>query len=156
MPSFAPAWPRCASSWETFPSGRVSSFARWVARPQRREAEVRPRDPFCTVAAMSEIAVVREGEGPEVLLVHGGASPGTTWGALASLRARWTLAFVHRRGYPPSPPPAEGRQDFLLDADDLVPLLDARPHVVAHSYGVLGALIAATRTPAQVRSLTLI
>src|SRR3954453_9397654 len=105
---------------------------------------------------MDALAVIREGDGPEVLLVHGGASPATTWGALASLRARWTLAFVHRRGYPPSPPPAEGRQDFLLDADDLVPLLDARPHVVAHSYGVLGALIAATRRPAQVRSLTLI
>ncbi|MEA2158702.1 MAG: hypothetical protein QOD66_1082 [Solirubrobacteraceae bacterium] len=105
---------------------------------------------------MDEIAVVREGEGPEVLLVHGGASPRTTWGALASLAARWTLAVVHRRGYPPSPPPPEGRQDFDLDARDLLSLLDARPHVVAHSYGVLGTLIAATRRPAQVRSLTLI
>lgn len=105
---------------------------------------------------MSEIAVIREGEGPEVLLVHGGASPRTTWGALAPLSARWTLAFVHRRGYPPSPPPDGGRQDFDVDASDLVPLLDARPHVVAHSYGVLGALIAATRRTRQVRSLTLI
>jgi pimeloyl-ACP methyl ester carboxylesterase len=92
-----------------------------------------------------------------VLLVHGGASPRTTWGALASLRARWTLACVHRRGYPPSPPPPDGRQDFDVDASDLVSLLDAaRSHVVAHSYGVLGALIAAARRPAQVRSLTLI
>ena len=105
---------------------------------------------------MDEIAVVREGEGPEVLLVHGGASPRTTWGALAPLTARWTLAFVHRRGYPPSPPPPEGRQDFDIDASDLVSLLDVRPHVVAHSYGVLGTLIAAARRPAQVRSLTLI
>jgi pimeloyl-ACP methyl ester carboxylesterase len=105
---------------------------------------------------MSSVAVIREGEGPEVLLVHGGASPGTTWGALAPLRARWTLAFVHRRGYPPSPPPPDGHQDFDVDAADLAPLLDARPHVVAHSYGVLGTLIAATRRPAQVRSLTLI
>jgi pimeloyl-ACP methyl ester carboxylesterase len=105
---------------------------------------------------MSSVAVIREGEGPEVLLVHGGASPGTTWGALAPLRARWTLAFVHRRGYPPSPPPPDGHQDFDVDAADLAPLFDARPHVVAHSYGVLGTLIAATRRPAQVRSLTLI
>jgi pimeloyl-ACP methyl ester carboxylesterase len=102
---------------------------------------------------MKEIAVIREGEGPEVLLVHGGASPKTTWGALAPLGARWTLAFVHRRGYPPSP---SGRQDFDVDAIDLQPLLDARPHVVAHSYGVLGTLIAATRRPEHVRSLTLI
>src|SRR3954469_342526 len=102
---------------------------------------------------MSDIAVVRKGEGPEILLVHGGASPKATWGALASLSARWTLAFVHRRGYLPSPP---GRHDFEIDAIGLESLLDARPHVVAHSYGVLGALIAATRAPAPVRSLTLI
>src|SRR4051794_36753805 len=105
---------------------------------------------------MDAVAVIREGEGPEVLLVHGGASPETTWGVLAPLRARWTLARVYRRGYPPSPPPPDGHQDFELDAADVASLLGARPHIVAHSYGVLGALIAATRRPAFVRSLTLI
>ncbi|HEV2061668.1 MAG TPA: alpha/beta fold hydrolase, partial [Solirubrobacteraceae bacterium] len=105
---------------------------------------------------MSEIAVVRVGTGPEVVLVHGGASPATTWVGLESLAERWTLAFVHRRGFAPSPDPPHGRQDFDIDAGDLVPLLDGRPHVVAHSYGALGALIAATRRPAEVRSLTLI
>jgi pimeloyl-ACP methyl ester carboxylesterase len=106
--------------------------------------------------AVSAIAVIREGKGPEVLLVHGGASPATTWSALAPLSRRWTLAFVHRRGFPPSPPPPYGRQDFDVDAADLAPLLDSRPHIVAHSYGGLGGLIAATRRPAQVRSLTLL
>ncbi len=105
---------------------------------------------------MSAVAVTREGDGPEVLLVHGGASPDATWSALAPLRARWTLASVHRRGYPPSPPPLEGRQDFEVDAADVLPLLDSGPHVVAHSYGVLGALIAAAQRPEDVRSLTLI
>jgi pimeloyl-ACP methyl ester carboxylesterase len=109
-----------------------------------------------TVVATDAIAVIRQGKGPEVLLVHGGASPSTTWGALAPLRARWTLALVHRRGYPPSPSPPDGRQDFDVDAADLASLFYARPHVVAHSYGVLGTLIAATRMPARVRSLTLI
>lgn len=99
------------------------------------------------------IAVLREGAGPEILLVHGGASPSTTWGALRPLAARWTLAFVHRRGFPPSPP---GEHDFDVDADDIAPLLDGRPHLVAHSYGALGTLIAATRRPADVRSLTII
>jgi pimeloyl-ACP methyl ester carboxylesterase len=102
------------------------------------------------------ITVIRQGSGPEVLLVHGGASPATTWSGLEPLTRRWTLAFVHRRGYPPSPPPPNGRQDFEVDAADLAPLLDSAPHVVAHSYGGPGALIAATRRPAQVRSLTLI
>ena len=106
--------------------------------------------------AMGSVAVIREGEGPEVLLVHGGASPQTTWAPLAPLAAHWTLARVHRRGYPPSPPPPERNQDFEVDAEDIVPLLDARPHVVAHSYGVVGTLIAATRRPDRVRSLTLI
>jgi pimeloyl-ACP methyl ester carboxylesterase len=105
---------------------------------------------------MGSITVVREGLGPEVLLVHGGASPLSTWGVLAPLSERWTLALVHRRGYPPSPPPSRGRQDFDVDAGDLVPLLAGRPHVVAHSYGVLGALLAAPCAPGHVRSLTLI
>ncbi len=105
---------------------------------------------------MAEVVVVREGEGPEVLFVHGGASPRATWGQLDSLKESWTLAFVHRRGYPPSPPEPDERHDFDIDAVDLIPLLDTRPHVVAHSYGVLGALIAAATRPDKVRSLTLI
>ena len=102
---------------------------------------------------MTGVAVRRVGEGPEVLLVHGGASPTTTWSGLEGLSARWTLAYVYRRGYPPSPP---GRHDFDVDADDILPMLDARPHVVAHSYGTLGAAIATARVPDQVRSLTLV
>nr|WP_245627949.1 alpha/beta fold hydrolase [Actinomadura oligospora] len=87
--------------------------------------------------------------------MHGGAGPRTTWGALAPLAARWTLGYVHRRGYPPSPP-SQKRQDFEVDAGDLAPLLVGRPHVVAHSYGVLGTLIATAAAPDGVRSLTLI
>lgn len=102
------------------------------------------------------ISVIREGSGPEVLLVHGGASPRATWSALESLKPRWTLALVHRRGYPPSPPPPGAGHDFDVDAADLAPLLHSSPHVVAHSYGVLGTLIAASRAPERVRSLTLI
>jgi pimeloyl-ACP methyl ester carboxylesterase len=68
---------------------------------------------------MHAVEVIREGDGPEVLLVHGGASPETTWGALAPLRSRWTLARVYRRGYPPSPPSPERPQDFEVDAADI-------------------------------------
>lgn len=111
---------------------------------------------IATVNAVDAVCVIREGSGPEVLLVHGGASPRTTWSTLDSLAPRWTLALVHRRGYPPSPSPPGACHDFDIDASDLAPLLDLRPHVVAHSYGVLGTLIAASRVPTHVRSLTLI
>jgi pimeloyl-ACP methyl ester carboxylesterase len=105
---------------------------------------------------LSPVAITRTGSGPEVLLVHGGASPATTWSGLERLSERWTLAFVHRRGYAPSPPPPDGRQDFQLDAADVCELLDGRPHLVGHSYGGVAAAIAATRRPDRVRSLTLL
>jgi pimeloyl-ACP methyl ester carboxylesterase len=84
-----------------------------------------------------------------VLLVHGGASPEHTWRGLEPLTARWTLASMHRRGFLPGE-----RGDFADDAADLAPLLADRPHVVAHSYGGVGAMLAAAEHP--VRSLTLI
>jgi pimeloyl-ACP methyl ester carboxylesterase len=102
------------------------------------------------------IAVVRKGTGPEVLLVHGGASPETTWSGLEHLDQRWTLIFAYRRGFAPSPEPPGGRQDFDLDAADICELLDTRPHLVGHSYGGVAAAIAAIRRPAKVRSLTLL
>ncbi|MEZ0367069.1 alpha/beta fold hydrolase [Mycobacterium sp. pUA109] len=105
---------------------------------------------------MQPIAVVRRGVGPQVLLIHGGANPEITWSGLEPLTSRWTLAYVYRRGFAPSPPAPGERQDFDVDAGDLAALLDGRSHVVAHSYGALGAVLAATRRPTQVRSLTLI
>ncbi|MFE3196015.1 alpha/beta fold hydrolase [Nocardia sp. NPDC059240] len=106
---------------------------------------------------MDALAVHRWGDGPEVALVHGGAGPKTTWAGLDSLAERWSLLLVYRRGFPPSPPVAGLGQDFLIDAEDLASVFDEyRPHVVAHSYGVLGSLLAAVRNPWAVRSLTLI
>jgi pimeloyl-ACP methyl ester carboxylesterase len=91
-----------------------------------------------------------------VLLIHGGASPATTWAGLEPLSERFTLVYVHRRGYPPSPPPSGSRQDYELDAIDIGELLTDRPHLVAHSYGGVAAAIAAIRQPDLVRSLTLL
>ena len=106
--------------------------------------------------AQPAIAVTRTGTGPAVLLVHGGASPQTTWSGLEGLSQRWTMSYVFRRGYPPSPDPPGGRQDFELDAADIAGLLDGRPHLVGHSYGGVGAVLAAIQRPEQVRSLTLL
>ncbi|MFC4127006.1 alpha/beta hydrolase [Nocardia rhizosphaerae] len=50
-----------------------------------------------------------------------------------------------------------GRQDFAVDAGDLGRVFAQwRPHVVAHSYGVLGALLAIAERPGCVRSVTVI
>ncbi|WP_238815305.1 alpha/beta fold hydrolase [Nocardia brasiliensis] len=106
---------------------------------------------------MSDLVVRTEGAGPPVALVHGGAGPKSTWAGLDSLADRWTVLQVYRRGYDPSPPPPNGHQDFLVDAADLTALFRThRPHVVAHSYGTLGAVLAAAADPRTVRSLTLI
>jgi pimeloyl-ACP methyl ester carboxylesterase len=102
------------------------------------------------------VAVLRKGCGTELLLVHGGAGPATTWRGLEPLADRWSLTIVYRRGFDPSPPPANGYQDFDEDATDLASLLHNRPHVIAHSYGAVGAVVAAIRNPARVRSLTLL
>jgi pimeloyl-ACP methyl ester carboxylesterase len=84
-----------------------------------------------------------------------GRAPDACLCAKQGLGARWTLASVHRRGYSASPR-VDGRQDFAVDATDIFPLLTSRPHVVAHSYGVLGTLIAAAQRPEDLSSLTLI
>ena len=66
------------------------------------------------------------------------------------------MLYVYRRGFAPSPEPPCDRQDFELDANDLLGLLEDRRHLVGHSYGGVAAAIAAISRPAQVRSLTLL
>lgn len=109
------------------------------------------------MGGVDALTVRRCGDGPDVVLVHGGAGPRSTWAGMEALHARWTLLMVYRRGFEPSPPGADGRQDFVVDAEDLGAVFrESRPHVVAHSYGVLGTLLAAAERPESVRSLTLI
>lgn len=102
------------------------------------------------------IHITRDGDGPEVLFVHGGASPKTTWAGLEGLHERWTVAVVYRRGFAPSPPPPNGRQNFELDAADLIFALHGPGHVVGHSYGGTAALVAAGQRPDLFRSLVLL
>jgi pimeloyl-ACP methyl ester carboxylesterase len=95
------------------------------------------------------------GAGARVVLVHGSVSNGPmTWSEQKPLAERWRLEVVNRRGYGKSAPPAV-RQDFEEDARDIVELLGDGAHLVGHSYGALGALIAAAARPHAVRSLTI-
>ena len=104
---------------------------------------------------MSTLEVITWGAGDAVMLVHGSQADGpATWAHQRPLSERWCLHVVQRRGFGASP--AADGEDFERDADDLCRMLEQPTHIVAHSYGAIGALLAATRRPAAVRSLTVI
>jgi pimeloyl-ACP methyl ester carboxylesterase len=104
-------------------------------------------------AQTTSLEVVVWGSGPRVLLVHGGISNGpVTWSEQRPLGERWRLEVVNRRGYGKSPAPVS-RSDFEEDAQDIAALLGDGAHLVAHSYGAIGALYAAALRPQAVRSL---
>lgn len=99
--------------------------------------------------------VHRWGQGPRVVLVHGGVLGGReTWRAQRPLTERWTLLAPDRPGHGQSPP---ARQDFepeaALVADQL---LDEASHLVGLSYGAIVAMYAAALRPENVRSLTIL
>lgn len=100
--------------------------------------------------------IERSGAGEAVLFIHGTVISGHgTWRAQRPLSARWQVQVLERRGYPPNP--AVDREDFGEDAEDVkAPLLAAPAHLVAHSYGAVGALLAAADAPGRVRSLTVV
>lgn len=106
---------------------------------------------------MSTLALDAHGTGTRVVLVHGSLATGTDeWEAQRPLADEgFHLLALDRRGYGQSPP-ARG-EDFLRDAEDIAELLgDAAAHVVGHSYGGMGAMLAAARAPGNVLSLTLL
>lgn len=107
------------------------------------------------VDAMREpLEVRRLGDGPPVVLVHGGVGPALTWERAEALADSWTLAIPARRGFRPSPP--TDRQDFERDAADIAPLLAGGAHLVGFSYGGVSSALIAQSDPGRVRSLTLI
>lgn len=105
---------------------------------------------------MSEIHSEVFGHGDPVVLVHGSLVTGAEeWPAQGPLADEgFRLVVADRRGYGNSPE-ADG-EDFIRDADDIVELLDGGGHVVAHSYGCLGAMLAAAERPASTWSVTLL
>ena len=104
---------------------------------------------------MTHLRVEQLGQGSRVLFVHGSVSGGAaTWKAQYPLADRWTLLVLDRRGFSVGSS-AEG-DDFEVDARDIVEALGAGAHLVAHSYGGVGALLAAASRPDAVHSLTLV
>lgn len=105
---------------------------------------------------MSELHTEIIGAGDRVVLIHGSLATGAEeWSAQQPLaHDGFQLVIADRRGYGGSPD-ADG-EDFVDDADDIVELLGSGSHVVAHSYGGLGAMLATAARPEATRSLTVL
>lgn len=89
-------------------------------------------------------------------LVHGVVLPARmTFGRQKPLAERYQLWLVDRRGYGESPP-VRRREDWERDATDLLALLPPGAHLVALSYGTVGAIVAAAQEPGRFASLTLV
>jgi pimeloyl-ACP methyl ester carboxylesterase len=90
------------------------------------------------------------------VLVHGSlATAAEEWDAQRPLADQgFRLLAPDRRGYGRSPWAAG--EDFLRDAEDIAELMGDGAHLVGHSYGGLGVLIAAARNPEATLSLTLL
>ena len=102
------------------------------------------------------LAVEKLGQGPPVILLHGGLTgPEMAWAAQQELAERWELWIVHRAGYGDSAQISSG-EDFELDARLLTQEVPEAAHLVGHSSGALAALYLTAAVPERVRSLTLI
>lgn len=104
----------------------------------------------------TDLHVVRWGSGTPVVLVHGSLAFGEEeWAAQQPLADDgFELIVYDRRGYGRNAGPAG--EDFLVDAADIAELMGDGAHLVGHSYGGLGAMLAAAMRPEATLSLTLL
>lgn len=100
--------------------------------------------------------VQRWGQGVPAVLVHGSIETGEEcWESQRSLAGPdFQLIVPNRRPYGQADQPCG--EDFLRDADQVAELLGDGAHLVGHSYGAIGALLAAAARPEAVHSLTVI
>lgn len=95
----------------------------------------------------------RYGEGPPLLLVHGGTADSSRWApVIPALERRFTLLIPDRRGRGLSKEEAAGYA-LAREAEDLVAIAESVPgggavRVVAHSFGALVTMEAAVRSAA--------
>jgi acyl transferase domain-containing protein/pimeloyl-ACP methyl ester carboxylesterase len=99
--------------------------------------------------------IVEFGDGEPVVFVHGGGFGGPeSWQTQLPLADRWRLVIVSRLNYDDSP--ASECENYTEDGRLIAELLGGGAHLVAQSYGTLGAMYAAAERPDAVRSLTMI
>jgi pimeloyl-ACP methyl ester carboxylesterase len=99
--------------------------------------------------------VQRAGQGPRVVLLHGGVLAGALcWSQQLPLADRFALEIVDRAGYGRSQQVSTG-EDLDADAPLVAGLLPQAAHLVGHSSGAVAAMLAAALRPDAVLSLTL-
>jgi len=99
--------------------------------------------------------VNRVGQGPRVVLLHGGVLAGELcWRQQLPLADRFALEIVDRAGYGRSQQVSPG-EDLDADAPLVAGLLPEEAHLVGHSSGAVAAMLAAALRPQAVLSLTL-
>jgi len=105
---------------------------------------------------VTDLFVETWGSGTPVLLVHGSLAIGAEeWEQQRPLGDEgFRLVVMDRRGYGQSP--AAEAEDYRADADDLVELMGDGAHLVGHSYGGIGVMLAAARRPEATLSLALL
>ncbi|MFG1853133.1 alpha/beta fold hydrolase [Actinomadura geliboluensis] len=103
------------------------------------------------------------GTGPRALLIHGstawGDDPRLGYAAQRPLAGHgFRVLAVDRRGHGRSAGTgsAEYASDYRADAADVAGLMGDGAHLVGHSYGAVGVMLAAARRPEAVLSLALI
>jgi pimeloyl-ACP methyl ester carboxylesterase len=96
----------------------------------------------------------RQGEGPPLLLVHGGTADSSRWApVIPALERRFTLLIPDRRGRGLSKEEATTPYAIEREAEDLIAIAESVPgggvvRVVGHSYGALVTMEAAARSAA--------
>src|SRR3954451_21115458 len=102
----------------------------------------------------ADLDVLRMGDGPPVVMVHGSiVGAQRTWRRQLELAERFSLRLPNRPGFGASP--ALPRGDFEAEAPLVADLLEDGAHLVGHSYGAVIALLAAAQRPEAVWSLTI-
>ena len=102
------------------------------------------------------------GQGPLVLLVHGFPDTPHTFRFMlpALAKAGYRAVAVTSRGYEPSSQPADGDYGIAALSEDVPAWIEAlgekRAHVVGHDWGANVALAGVLRSPARIRSLSLL
>jgi len=91
----------------------------------------------------------------QLVLVHGSVvGPDATWRPQRPLAGRFQLVLLGRPGFPPGFPVEQ--VDFEEDAEFIAGQLQPGDHLVGHSYGGVGCLLAAALRPEVLGSLTVI